>query len=41
MPRYIIEIPDYIEQEDGDWMDVLVEMLDEANIPASVDYSED
>lgn len=40
MPRLIIEIPDYIEQ-DGDWRDIIQDLLDENDIIATVDYTGD
>lgn len=40
MPRLTVEIPDYIET-DEDWLDILVELLESANIPAHVDYAEE
>lgn len=40
MPRFIVEIPDYLEQEQ-DWMDALNAVLEQANIPATVDYAEE
>lgn len=40
MPRLIVEIPDYIET-DEDWSGILSDLLEEANIPAQVDYAEE
>lgn len=40
MPRLTVEIPDYIET-DEDWAEILSDLLEENNIPARVEYSEE
>lgn len=41
MPRYIVEVPEYIELDDIDVQSVLEDALDEAGIPGNIYYDEE
>lgn len=41
MPRYVVDVPDYLELDEVDVIEILEEALDEADVPAAVyDYEE-
>lgn len=41
MPRFIVDVPDYIELDEVDMLEVLQDALDANDIPGTVNYYED